>query len=62
MKASLFAFSAAADARILTGDAPAKRPEITAAVPPNFALVHLGQHQRALGHSTRQLPRKDRRL
>ena len=42
--------------------APAKRQEITAAVPSNFVLVRLGQHQLALGHSTRQLTRKDRRL
>ena len=42
--------------------APAKRQEFTAAVPSNFALVRLGQHQLALGHSTRQLPRKDRCL
>ena len=31
--------------------APAKRQEFTAAVPSNFALVRLGQHQLALGHS-----------
>jgi hypothetical protein len=40
--------------------APAKRQEFTAAVPSNFALVRLGHHQLALGHSTRQLPRKGR--
>ena len=43
-----------------TGDSPAKRLEITAAMCFNFALVQMGQHQLALGHSTRQLPRKDR--
>ena len=42
--------------------APAKRQEFTAAVPSNFALVRLGEHQLALGHSTRQLPRKEGRL
>ena len=42
--------------------APAERLEFTAAVPSNFALLRLGQHQLALGHSTRQLSRKDRRL
>ena len=34
--------------------APTNRLEITAAMPFNFALVRLGQHQLALGHSTRQ--------
>ena len=43
-----------------TGDAPTNRLEITAAMPFNFALVRLGQHQLALGHITRQLPRKNR--
>jgi hypothetical protein len=42
--------------------APAMRLEITAAMSFNFALVRLGQHPPALGHSTRQLPRKDSRL
>ena len=37
-----------------TRRAPAKRLEI--------ALLFLGQHQLALGHSTRQLPREGRRL
>jgi hypothetical protein len=41
-----------------TGDAPTNRLEITATMPSNFALVRLGQHQLALGHSARQLPRK----
>jgi hypothetical protein len=49
MKDSLFAFCAAADARILTSASSAKRPEITGAVPSNFALVRLGQHQHTLG-------------
>ena len=39
-----------------------ERQEFTAAVPSNFALVRLGQHQLALDNSTRQLPRKNRRL
>jgi hypothetical protein len=39
---------------------PAERLEITAALPFNFALVRLGEHQLALGHITRQLHRKDR--
>ena len=42
--------------------APAERQKVTATVPSNFALVRLGLHQLALGHSARQLPRKDRRL
>jgi hypothetical protein len=41
-----------------TGDAPTNRLEITATMPSNFALVRLGQHQLALCHSARQLPRK----
>ena len=45
-----------------TGDAPTNRLEITATMPSNFALVRLGEHQLALGHSTRPLPRKDGRL
>ena len=45
-----------------TGDAPTNRLEITATMPSNFALVRLGEHQLALGHSTHQLPRKDGRL
>jgi hypothetical protein len=44
-----------------TGDSPTTRLEITAAMPFNFALLRLGQHQLALGHSTRQLPCKNRR-
>jgi hypothetical protein len=40
----------------------ADRQEFTVVVLSNFTVVHLGQHQLALDHSTRQLPRKDRRL
>jgi hypothetical protein len=41
-----------------TGDAPTNWLEITATIPSNFAIVRLGQHQLALGHRARQLPRK----
>ena len=45
-----------------TGNAPTNRLEFTALLPFNFVLVRLGEHQLALGHSARQLPRKDRSL
>jgi hypothetical protein len=45
-----------------TGNAPTNRLEFTALLPFNFVLVRLVEHQLALGHSARQLPRKDRSL
>ena len=45
-----------------TGNAPTNRLEFTALLPFNFVLVRPGEHQLALGHSARQLPRKDRSL